>query len=55
MNPCTGSQYPGGDANHQVEQERAKRISLSDTRTRMDRVVQARSIVEAELVHSGVP
>jgi hypothetical protein len=46
---------PEGGVDRQVEQKRAKRISLSDTRTRLNRAVQERSIVGVELIHRGAP
>jgi hypothetical protein len=39
-----------GVAHRQVEQKRAKRISLSDTRRRMNRAVQERSIVGVDTI-----
>jgi hypothetical protein len=56
MNHCTVPQYSGGGGvDRQVEQKRAKWISLSDTRTRLNRAAQKRSIVGVEVVHRGVP
>jgi hypothetical protein len=44
-----------GGVDRQVEQKRAKRISLSNTRTRLNRAVEERSIVGVEIIHRGVP
>jgi hypothetical protein len=49
------SNIPEEGADRQVEQNRAKRISLSDTRTRLNRAVQERRLVAVEIIHGGIP
>jgi hypothetical protein len=55
---CTLAPFPNipeGGGDRQVEQKRSKRISLSDTRTRLNRAVQERSNVGVKITHRGVP
>jgi hypothetical protein len=54
MNPYTVPKYSGGGVDRQVGQKRAKRISLSDTRARLNRAVQDRRIVRVEIMYRGV-
>jgi hypothetical protein len=54
MNPYTVHHIPEGGTDRQIEQKWAKRIPLSDNRTRQNRAVQERSIFGVEIIHRGV-